>query len=162
MQTILQKLGLGGWDILFHVVNLVLLIAALYFLLYKPVKKIIAGHRKKLENIYAENKRMQEQADALQNEIDEMKRQAEEESAQIGARALQRSKDIVEDARKKADEILENAQKEAVVERHRLQNELHESVGHIAVEIAEKILEREVNEEDNRRIIEAGLSEWEK
>lgn len=162
MQTIFKELGLGGWEILFHAINLVLLIVALYFLLYKPVKKIIAGHRKKLDDIYQENKRIQEESETLKNEIDDLKQQALQESAQISARALRRSQEIVEDAQKRADAILESAQKEALVERQRMQRELHDSVGHIAVEIAEKILEREVNEEDNRRIIDESLSEWEK
>lgn len=162
MKKILQQLGLGGWEILFHLINLALLIVALYFLLYKPVKKIIAGHRKKLDDLYQENKRMQEDKEALKAEVEEMKQQAVEESAQISERALQRSQEIVEDAQKKADAIIENAQKEAIVERQRMQYELHDTVGHIAVEIAEKILEREVNEQDSRRIIDESLSEWEK
>ena len=41
MKEILEKLGLGGWEILFHAVNLAILIVALYFLLYKPVKKLL-------------------------------------------------------------------------------------------------------------------------
>ncbi|MDE6397805.1 MAG: F0F1 ATP synthase subunit B [Clostridiales bacterium] len=162
MAKILEKLGLGGWEILFHAVNLILLVVALYFLLYKPVKKIIAGHRKKLNEIYEENKRMQEEKETLENEFEEMKQRAVEESAQIGERALKRSQEIVEDAQKKADAIIESAQKEAIAEKQRMQYELHDTVGHIAVEIAEKILEREVNEKDNRRIIDESLAEWEK
>lgn len=162
MGKILEKLGLGGWEILFHAVNLILLVVALYFLLYKPVKKIIAGHRKKLNDLYEENRRMQEEKEALEDEFEEMKQRAVEESAQIGERALKRSQEIVEDAQKKADSIIESAQKEAIAERQRMQYELHDTVGHIAVEIAEKILAREVKEEDNRRIIDESLAEWEK
>ena len=162
MGKILEKLGLGGWEILFHAVNLILLVVALYFLLYKPVKNIIAGHRKKLNDLYEENRRMQEEKEALEDEFEEMKQRAVEESAQIGERALKRSQEIVEDAQKKADSIIESAQKEAIAERQRMQYELHDTVGHIAVEIAEKILAREVKEEDNRRIIDESLAEWEK
>ena len=46
--------------------------------------------------------------------------------------------------------------------RHSMQNDLHDSVGHISVEIAEKIFQREVSEEDNKLIIDESLSEWEK
>ncbi len=162
MGTILEKLGLGGWEILFHAINLVILIVALYFLLFKPVKKIIAARRKKLDDIYAENERMREEADTLKNEFDDMKQKALAESAEMSERAQERCNEIIEEAQKKAETIIDNAQKEAIVERHRIQNELHDSVGHIAVEIAEKILQREVSEEDNKRIIDESLSEWEK
>ncbi len=162
MKEIFEKLGLGGWDILFHAVNLVILIVALYFLLFKPVKKIIAGHRQKLDEIYKENRRMHEETEELKNSYDEMKQNALAESARISEKAARRSGEIIEEAQRKADAIVENAQKEAVAERHRIKNELHDSVGHIAVEIAGKILEREVSEEDNRRIIDESLSEWEK
>ena len=90
-----------------------------------------------------------------------MKQKALEESAQISRRAAQRGAEIVEEAQNKAAAILENARKEALTERNRMQHELHDSVGHIAIEIAEKILEREVNEKDNRKIIDESLSEWE-
>ena len=162
MKEMLSKLGLDGWSLLFHFINLVILVVALYFLLYSPVKKIIAGHRKKLDEIYDENKRMHEETEELKNSYEETKQKAIEESAQISERAVVRSGEIIEDARKMADAIIESAQKEAVAEKHRIQNELHDSVGHIAVEIAGKILEREVSEEDNRRIIDESLSEWEK
>lgn len=162
MKEILEKLGLGGWEILFHFINLVILVVALYFLLFKPVKKIIAGHRKKLDDIYSENSKMREETDALKSSYEDMKQKALEESAQISERAVVRSGEIIEEAQRKADAIVENAQKEAIAERHRIKNELHDTVGHIAVEIAGKILEREVNEEDNKRIIDESLAEWEK
>lgn len=161
MKEILEKLGLGGWEILFHAVNLAILIVALYFLLYKPVKKIIANHRNKLEDIRKENARLREETETFKERCDGMKQKALEESAQISRRAAQRGAEIVEEAQNKAAAILENARKEALTERNRMQHELHDSVGHIAVEIAEKILEREVNEKDNRKIIDESLSEWE-
>ena len=160
MKEILEKLGLGGWEILFHAVNLAILIVALYFLLYKPVKKIIANHRNKLENIRKENARLREETETFKERCDGMKQKALE-SAQISRRAAERGAEIIEEAQNKADAILENARKEALTERNRMQHELHDSVGHIAVEIAEKILEREVSEEDNRKLIDESLSEWE-
>ncbi|MCI8412736.1 MAG: ATP synthase F0 subunit B [Clostridia bacterium] len=162
MGEIFRKLGLSGWEILFHAVNLIILVVALYFLLYKPIKKIVSNHKKKLDEIYRENNRMREQAEALRCDCDNIKQSALEESAAIGERAAARSREIVEDAQKEASVILENAQKEAIAEKQRVQHELHDSVGHIAVEIAEKILEREVSIEDNKRIIDESLSEWEK
>lgn len=162
MGELFKKLGLGGWEILFHAINLVLLVVALYFLLYKPVKNIVANHRKKLDDINSENLRMREETDALKNEYSDMKQKALEESATISKRAEERSKEIIEEAQQKADAILESAQKEALLEKQRIKHELYDSVGHIAVDIAEKILSREVSEEDNRKLIDESLSEWEK
>lgn len=162
MSEIFKKLGLSGWEILFHAVNLVILVVALYFLLYRPVKKIVSNHRKKLDDIYKENARMRKETETMQTEYDAVRQKALEEAAAVNERAMQRSKEIIEEAQIKADAILDSAQKEAIAEKHRVQHELHDSVGHIAVEIAEKILEREVSEADNRRIIEESLSEWEK
>ena len=162
MGEIFEKLGISGWSILFHAVNLVILVVALYFLLYKPVKKIVANHRKKLDDIYAENARITEENETLKHEYDDMKQKAVEESAQIRKAAVERSNEIVAEANAKADAIIENAQHEAVAEKQRIQSELHDTVGHIAVDIAAKILEREVSAEDNKRIIDESLSEWDK
>ena len=50
---IFENLGLSLTSIVFHTINLVILIVALHFLLYKPVKKMIANHKAKLNDIFA-------------------------------------------------------------------------------------------------------------
>lgn len=162
MSEIFEKLGISGLEILFHAINLVILIVAMYLLLFKPVKKIIAARRQKLDDIRKENERMREETESMKNGYEEIKQKALEESAAVSERAVARSNEIVEEAQKEAEAILENARKEAVAEKQRVQHELYDSVGHIAVEIAEKILEREVSEEDNKRIIDESLAEWDK
>lgn len=162
MGKIFENLGIDGFEILFHAINLIILIVAMYLLLFKPVKKIIASRRQKLDDIRKENERMREETESMKSGYEEIKQKALEESAVISERAVARGNEIVEEAQKEAAAILENAQKEAVAEKQRVQHELYDSVGHIAVEIAEKILEREVSEEDNKRIIDESLSEWDK
>ena len=64
-------------------------------------------------------------------------------------------------ARRQAKTIVDNARKEAVAENQRMKNEYQEKVSALAIAMAERVLEREVSEDDNRKIIDVCLKEWE-
>ena len=42
-----------------------------------------------------------------------------------------------------------------------MKNDYRETVGRLAVDIAEKVLEREIDKKDNAKIIDKCLDEWE-
>ena len=95
-----------GWNLLFTVINLVILFIAMKIFLFKPVRKIIA--------------KRQEEADSLRNEAEAMKAEAKKTKAEY-EKALAKTKDEREDilttARHMADEeaekILADARQEA-------------------------------------------------
>lgn len=162
---ILEKLGLSWMSVLFHVLNLLILIAALYYLLYKPVRKMIADHRQKLDSVFEENRRLNAEAAEMKHEYetktaamrDELGKVAEEAAKSAQAKA----DETLSAARAQARTIVENARKEAVAENQRMKNEYQEKVSALAIAMAERVLEREVSEDDNRKIIDECLKEWE-
>lgn len=162
---ILEKLGLSWMSVLFHVLNLLILIAALYYLLYKPVRKMIADHRQKLDSVFEENRRLNAEAAEMKHEYeaktaamrDELGKVAEEAAKSAQAKA----DETLAAARAQAKTIVENARKEAVAENQRMKNEYQEKVSALAIAMAERVLEREVSEDDNRKIIDECLKEWE-
>ena len=162
---ILEKLGLSWMSVLFHVLNLLILIAALYYLLYKPVRKMIADHRQKLDSVYEGNRRLNAEAADMKHECeaetaamrDELGKVAEEAAKSAQAKA----DETLSAARAQAKTIVENARKEAVAENQRMKNEYQEKVSALAIAMAERVLEREVSEDDNRKIIDECLKEWE-
>ena len=162
--SIFERLGISWTSILFHLVNVVILIVALYFLLYKPVKKIIYNHRQKLKDVFDENKKLEEDALEMKQKyegmIEDVKQEAMRVSAEAAEKAQRKSDEIINHAKEQADNILENAKKDVAASKLRLKNEFRDSVSKMAVDIAEKVLEREVSEEDNKDIIDACLKEW--
>ena len=76
---------------LFHLVNIVLLIVALYFLLYKPVKKIVADHRQKLKDVFEENKKLGEDALEMQQKYENMIGDIKQEAMRVSAEAAEKA-----------------------------------------------------------------------
>ena len=165
ISSIFDNLGISWTSMLFHLVNLVILIVALFFLLYKPVKKIVQNQREKAKEVFEENKRLNEEALEMQHKyeglIEESKQEAMRVSAEAAQKAQEKSDEIIRHAQEQADNIVESAKKDVEASKIRLQNEFRESVSKMAVDIAEKVLEREVSEKDNKAIIDACLKEWE-
>ena len=85
--NVFESLGLGWWEILFHTVNLLVLIIALRFLLYKPIKKLIANHKKKMDDVFEENKKLEKEAVEAKEKYDKMIIEAKEEVAKASVEA---------------------------------------------------------------------------
>lgn len=163
--NVFESLGLGWWEILFHTVNLIILIVAIRFLLYKPVKRLIANHKKKLDDVFEENKKLEKEAEKAKEKYDKMMQDAAAEVAKVSKEAAEnariKSEETILEAKKQAENIVESARKETEAERVRMKNDYRETVGRLAVDIAEKVLEREIDKKDNEKIIEDCLEQWE-
>lgn len=163
-ESIFERLGISWTSMLFHLVNIVILVVALYFLLYKPVKKIIYNHRQKLKDIFEENKKLNEDALEMQHKYEGLMEDAKQEAMRVSAaaaeKAQEKSDEIIRHAQAQAENIISGAKKDAEASKIRLKNEFRDSVSKAAVDIAGKVLEREVSEKDNKDIIDACLKEW--
>ena len=149
---------INGYDILFHFINLIILVVAARLLLYKPVSKIMANRqerfaaeraeldagraeieefRKTKENIEAQAKEQARSYTKAQKE------RADEQAAQILAQAKEMGEktavQLVEDAR---------AQSQAEIEEHK------KDVAVAAVEIARHILQREITPQDEDKLLD--------
>lgn len=163
---LLEKLGLGWQDILFHVLNLIILVVAMFLLIYKPVRKIIVKRNERLETMFNENKRLNEEALEMKQKYDAMLLESKKEMARLSEEATKTAEakgaEIILEARVKAKDILDNTVKEMAAEKIRLENEFKNESKDLAFDIATKVLKREVSSSDNRNIIDECLANWEK
>ncbi len=160
-----ESLGLDGWSILFYAINLVILVTGLTLLLYRPIKKMLKNKRKSLQDTYSENERLKAESEKLKADYDKMVADMKLESARVSAEVAKTAKEradaIVDEAKAQARSIVESAKKDALYQKEQLKNEYRDSVNKLAVEIARKLLEREMSEKDNSELIEQVLSDWE-
>jgi F-type H+-transporting ATPase subunit b len=159
-----EKLGITWQGMVFHLTAIVVLAVALFFILYKPMKKIIAAHNKKLSDIFDENQKLNEEALGVKQKYDGMLASVKEESARVGAETAQKAQlkadELIASAEAVSQNIIESAKAEVLATKKRLKNDFDKSVSRMAVDIAGKVLEREINEKDNKSIIDECLSEW--
>jgi len=106
------------------------------------------------------------QIDTSRNEANVLKAQYEssmknarldaEHIAEERRKAAEReAEDLRKKAKQDAQGILSDAMTQAVTEREGMLNDLKSQTAELAVDIAGKILEREVNKEDHQRIIDS-------
>lgn len=162
---ILDVFGLDWVSMLVYLGNFILLIVVLVFVLYKPVKKMMHEKRKNLDEVYAENEKLKAESEKLRADYDkmveDMKLENARESARIAEVAQERADAILKNAREQAEAIISAAKKESATQQEQLKTEYRDNVNKLALQIAQKLLEREISEKDNSQLIEQVLSDWE-
>ncbi len=150
--------SLVPWTVIIQASNLLILTAILRRLLFRPVQNIIGRRRAEVDEIYREAKEKEAEAQKMHKlygqklrnaskETEKLKKQAENEMERMKAEALER-------ARSEAAYIRETAKHRTEQERKKAAMQLRAEVADIAIEMAEKILRREINSNDQRELIE--------
>ena len=139
--------GVNPWTALFTFCNMLITFAVLKKFLFKPVKKMIDDRQQEIDTMYADADAAKQKAADLEKEYDAMLREAT-------ARAQKREEEIVGEARAEAASIRAAAEADIAQERKKAVNDLKNEIGGMAVEIAGKVVEREINESDHQALID--------
>ena len=146
------------WLILISLCNLVILFLILKKFLFKPVKKVMEQRQAEYDAKFAEADDKLKDAEAVKAALDEKFSHADEEADLIikeaKDNAARRGDAIVNEAKEKAGYIVKNAEEEAELRRRRSENAIKDEIADVSVEIAKRIIGREVSEEDHRRLLD--------
>ena len=159
----LEVISVNLWQILISLANLLLIFLILKKFLWKPVKKVMDERKAMVDKQFADAAAAQEQAEADKAQWAAKLATADDEAkARIAAAdetARHHGDRLVADAKDKADSILRMAEAEAVLERQKAQAGIKREIAAVSAELAEKLLEREVNTADHAKMIESFLDE---
>ena len=147
----------GYWDFLIQLIAFILLILIVFFLGYKPVKKMLQARRDAVGKMIDDAKKDQAEAHKAALAIDQTIAEGKEEAARIIAEAKSQ-------AEFQAKQILDSAHAEAMAKRQRADEDIEaakrasiESTRREMVDVAmmasAKLLGREVNDKDNERLV---------
>ena len=157
----MQSLGIISvnlWQILIALANLVILFLILKKFLYAPVVKTLEERRNQIDTQYDEAELANASAKAKESELTERlanaKKEAESIVKEAADAAISRGDKIVEDARATADGIIRQAEEDARLERKRVGETIKEQIVDVSTALAEKMLEREVNADDHKALID--------
>ena len=162
MQT-LEIISVNLWQILISLANLFIIFLILKKFLWKPVKKMMEQRQAMVDKQFADAAAAQAQADANQAQWAEKLAGADDEAnsriAAADETARRHGDRIVAEAKDKAAGILRQAESEAQLERQKATASIKGEIASVSAELAEKLLEREVNPADHTRLIESFLDE---
>ncbi len=137
-------LNIDFQQILLHLLNVAILFAILYFLLYKPVKNFIDKRKQEYKDIDdATNSKMKE-AEDLKEAYDAKLKQADDEIKTMKSEAAKAMNDRAIASEQKAKEesaqIIARAKSQAESEKRMIIEQAHDQVTDIASEAARKVL----------------------
>jgi len=149
---------LDVWTMIFSWCNILILYVILKKLLFKPVKNIIDTRQRQIDEMYAEANKTRSNAEGMRAEYEEKLSRAAAESEELMKTTVRRAQlkeeEILREAQSTASKTLKRAQEQVEMEKKRAMNEMKNELSDMAIEIAAAVLERDVNDQDNARIID--------
>lgn len=150
-------------DILFTFLNLIVLFLFFRFFLFKPVNKILDERQKLIEDEIAEAMEKKKEAEQLKTEYQEALDNAEETSVQIIKDAKERAQIAynkkVEESHAEAGRIMEEANRAIELEKKKSMEQAQSEIAGIALLAAQKVIQKNVDEEDNKKLVSDFLQE---
>lgn len=150
--------GVNPWTALFTFCNMLITFAVLKHFLFKPVKQMIDDRQQEIDTMYADAAAAKQKAAALEEEyqahLQSIKQEQENLLREAAVRAQKREEEIVNAARAEAQALRTAAEADVAQERKKAVNDLKNEIGGIAVEIASKVVEREINKADHQALID--------
>jgi F-type H+-transporting ATPase subunit b len=155
-------LGLDWRVVAAYLVNVVALYLLLSKVLYKPIKKFLdereARFARRTEDIERRDHDVQETKAKYETLLGSAQEESEALLRDTRSTANRRAEVILSDAETQAAELIRRARVEIDGERRIAQQEMREQIVDLAVDMASRILEREVTADDHKRIVDKFLS----
>ena len=158
MQLYQALITLDGWTFVAQICNLMIQLVIFKKLLLNPVKKVIAERKAKADSQIADAQKLRTEDEAMKAEYEQNLQNARTEANQIVAAAQKtataRSEELLGEARAQAAALKQKAEADIAQERKKAVNEVKDEIGGMAMEIASKVVEREIREADHKDLID--------
>lgn len=159
----LDVISVNIWQILASLANLLILTWILKRFLFKPVKKILDARRAAIDADYAQAAAAKAEAEENRLNYEAAMAAAQQTSDQIISEATRtaehRGSEIVAEAREKATDIRRQAEADALLERKKAEDDMKREIADVSARLTGMLLQREINEEDHRALIDSFLQE---
>ena len=158
MERFQQFVSIAPWTMIFTWINLLILVFVMKKFLFKPVMNMFAKREQEVGSMYEKAETAQKNAEEMESEYTQKLSAAKEEASRIMKDATHeatlRGEQIVSEAQQKASAIVTKAQKEIEREKEAAVKEIKEDIASIAVDIAGKVIEKDLTEKDHERLLE--------
>jgi len=163
MEGGLGGLGISLPNLLAQIVNFVILFGLLYLVAYKPIMRMFDERSKRVKESMEQTEEIKEQAAQAEEEAKRRIEAASKEGQGLIARAQQTGKETRQQARKEAGEeaesLIARARSEIQRERDEAIDELRREFADLAILAAEKVIDRSLDKEAHRQLIDKTLEE---
>lgn len=143
-------------NLLFTVINLLLLFVIIRVFLFKPIKKVMAKRQEEFDKQFTDAQSVTDKANELKKQYEDSLSGVEAEKAAVisegRAKASAEYDRIVADAQVEAQKVLENARKAAEIEKDKSIKEAKEQIADLVVAATAKVVASGQGEEADREL----------
>ena len=154
----LDIISVNIWQILLSLANLLIMFLILKRFLFKPGQKVFDTRKEEVDTMYAQANESRSQAEDMKREYETRLAAAREEADGLVRSAVQtaqkRSDAIVAEASSQASHLKQKASEEIAQERRQMLQDVRGEISDIAVSIASKVVEREINAQDHQDFVD--------
>ena len=150
-------IGVNFWTALFVLINTLTIFFVAKKFLIGPVMQIIQDRQNEIDGMYSDAGKAKEDAEAMQAEYTAKLSEAHAASERIikeaVARAQHREEEIIRQANADASAIMDKASADIAMEKKKALNDAKDEISGVAMAIAEKVVERQLNADDQSKLI---------
>lgn len=157
-----ELVGIIPWTFVAQICNLFIQMYLIKRFLFKPVHEILEKRRVAADAEIIQAEETKAKAEEMRAEYERNMQDARQKANEIldSARntAAIQSEKILKEAQDQTFAMKNKAEKEIAQEKKKAVNEVKGEIGDMAVEIAGKVIEREINEKDHEKLIDEFIS----
>ncbi|MDD6683699.1 MAG: F0F1 ATP synthase subunit B [Clostridiales bacterium] len=154
----LDVISVNLWQILISLANLLVMFLILKHFLFKPVMKMMAARQAQVDKIYDDANEDRSAAADMKQEYEQRLATAREEADGLVRNAVttaqRRGDAIVAEANSQASHIKQKAEEEIALEKKQMLMNVRSEISDMAVSIASKVVEREIQKEDHENFMD--------
>ena len=153
-----ELVGLVPWTFVAQICNLFIQVYLIKRFLFKPVNEMLEKRKALADAQIREAEKAKADADAIKTEYEQNMKEAKEKANEILTTAQRtaalQSEEMLKEATAQAAALKSKAESDIAQEKRKAVNEIKDEIGGMAVEIAGKVIEREIREEDHTKLID--------
>ena len=155
--------GVNFWTALFILLNTLIIFFVAKKFLFGPVMKIIADRQQEIDDMYAQAETSRDTAEKLQSEYEEKLSEAAATSERLVKEATVRGQakeeEIIRQANERAEAIRAKASADIAQEKKKALNDAKDEISVSALAIAGKVVGRELDANDQSKLVDSFIEE---
>lgn len=153
-----ELVGIVPWTFIAQICNLFLQVYLIKRFLFKPINAMLEKRRAMADAEIQDAVKAKEEAIAMKFEYEQNMLEAKNKANEIVTNAQKtaaiQSEEMLKEASQQAAAMKAKAESDIAQEKRKAVNEVKNEIGGMAMEIAGKVIEREINEEDHAKLID--------
>lgn len=165
-EEFMQKIIPNLWAFLIQLLALLVMIIIFFIFAYKPVRKILNKRKDHIESQISEAEKKNELASKTQfeanNNLLESRKKADQIVTEAKEIAKTESRKIIDSTNLEVTKIKQAADEDIASKKEAAKDDIRKEIINVALDASKEIIQREVSEDDNRKLVDDFLKEMDK